>query len=201
MELNLGVPGEDSGFDVGELLIDGSGARVDLALGNEGHAEDAASQVILREGRGETRFALAVKERFEFFGGSRKQHDQLAEGLAEDVGLSRIVGRHRHVARGETLGEGLEESIVAVELKVKSFGEALASEVVFGGAEAAGEEDDVGAVESDADGRGEVLAVVADNGLEGYGDAEVIEARGEVEGVGVLPVRRQHLGTDGDDFG
>ena len=43
-------------------------------------------------------------------------------------------------------------------------------------------------------------AIVADDGLEGDGDAQIVEARGEVEGVGVLAMRCEHLGTDGDDF-
>ena len=41
---------------------------------------------------------------------------------------------------------------------------------------------------------------VADDGLEGDGDAEVVELFGEEEGVGVLPVRGEHFGADGDDF-
>ena len=87
-----------------------------------------------------------------------------------------------------------------MEREVEGVGDALAGEVVFGGAEAAGEDDDVGAAEGDADGGGEVVAVVADDGLEGDGDAEVVEAGGEVERVGVLAMRREHLGADGDDF-
>ncbi len=74
--------------------------------------------------------------------------------------------------RGEYSGVGLQ-------LEAERGGDALAGEVVFGGAETAGEQHDVGAVQRDADGVGEVLAVVADDGLEGDGDAEVVEAGGE----------------------
>ena len=118
----------------------------------------------------------------------------------EDVGLADVVGWHGHVAGGEAGLEGGEDVGVAVEGEVEDLGEALAGEVVFCGAEASGEEDDVGAAEGDADGGGEVTAVVADDGLEGDGDAEVVEAGGEVEGVGVLAMRREHLGANGDDF-
>ena len=45
-----------------------------------------------------------------------------------------------------------------------------------------------------------MVEVVADDGLEGDLDAEVVEAGGEEEGVGVLPVGREHLGAGGDDF-
>jgi hypothetical protein len=58
----------------------------------------------------------------------------------------------------------------------------------------------VGAGERDAGGSGEVVEVVADDGLEGYLHAEIVEGFGEEEGVGVLPVGREHLGTGGDDF-
>ena len=97
--------------------------------------------------------------------------------------------------------EGFEEGFAALEREVEGLGEALAGEVVFGGAEAAGEKDDVGAGERSVNGGDEMIAVVADDGLEGDDDTEVIEAGGEVEGVGVLTVRGQHLGTDGDDLG
>jgi hypothetical protein len=221
-ELDLGVAGEDGGLYVGELLVDRSRAGVDLAFGDQGHAQHAARQMVLRESGGEARFALVVEEGLEFFGWSGKKDDELSEsfvggveplaggaaigvgeegGTGEEVGLLGVVGRHGHVAGGEALAEGLEQGVVAVEFEVEGFGEAFAGEVVFGGAEAAGEKDDVGAVERDADGSGEVLLVVADDGLEGDGDAEIVEAGGEVEGVGVLTVRRQHLGAYGNDFG
>ena len=87
-----------------------------------------------------------------------------------------------------------------MERDVEGVGDALAGEVVFRGAEAAGEQKDVGAVERDTDGVGEVRTVVADDGFEGDGDAEVVETAREVERVGVLAVRREHFTADGDDF-
>ncbi len=42
VELDLAGAGEDGGFDVGVLLVDGGGAGVDLRLGDEGHAERRA---------------------------------------------------------------------------------------------------------------------------------------------------------------
>ena len=70
----------------------------------------------------------------------------------------------------------------------------------MGGAEAAGEDDDVGTREGDDGGAGQVREIVADDGLEGDLDAEVVEAVGEVEGVGVLAEGCEHLGASGDDF-
>ncbi len=92
-------------------------------------------------------------------------------------------------------------SRVQILHSIPGIGEAVAGEVVFGGAKAAGEDEDIGAGEGGADGGGEVPAVVADDSCEGDGDAEVVEAGGEVEGVGVLAMRCEHLGAYGDDPG
>ena len=48
--------------------------------------------------------------------------------------------------------------------------------------------------------RGKVLAVVANDGLEGDADPQFVEPAGQEEGIGVLPVRSEHLRADGDDF-
>ncbi len=44
------------------------------------------------------------------------------------------------------------------------------------------------------------LLAVADDGFEGDGDADLVEFFGQVEGVGVLSVGREHFGADCDDF-
>ncbi len=121
-------------------------------------------------------------------------------GAVEHVGLLGVVGRHGHLARGEALVELSEDGGVGMKLDVERGGGGFAGEVVFGGAEAAGEDDDVGAGDGDAGGAGEVGEVVADDGLEGDLNAEIVEAVGEEEGVGVLPEGREHLGAGGDDF-
>ena len=69
------------------------------------------------------------------------------------------------------------------------FGDGFAGEVVFGGAEAAHEDEDVDAAEGGADGVDEVFAAVADDGFEGDGDADLVEFLSEIEGVGVLAAR------------
>ena len=55
--------------------------------------------------------------------------------------------------------------------------------------------------EGGANGIHEILAPVADDGLERDGDADLIELFSEVKGVGVLAVGGEHLGANGDDFG
>ena len=90
---------------------------------------------------------------------------------------------------------------VAAQGERERFGDGLAGEVVLGGAQAAHEDENVGAAERGADGVDQVLAAVADDGLEGDGDADLVELFREIEGVGVLAEGGEHLGADGDDFG
>ena len=47
----------------------------------------------------------------------------------------------------------------------------------------------------------EVFLAVAHDGLEGHRDANLVELFGQIEGVGVLAIRREHFGADCDDFG
>ena len=121
-------------------------------------------------------------------------------GAVEDVGLLGVVRRHDHLARGEAFVECSEDGIVGMETDAECGSDGFAGEVVFGGAEAAGEDDDVGAGDGDAGGRGEVGKVVADDGLEGDLNAEIVEALGEEEGVRVLAEWREHLGAGSNDF-
>ena len=46
-----------------------------------------------------------------------------------------------------------------------------------------------------------MLEHVADDGLEGDGNAEIVEALREIKGVGVLPEGCKHFGAGGDNFG
>ena len=56
------------------------------------------------------------------------------------------------------------------------------------------------AAERVAEGVAKRFALIADDGLARYGDAELIEAAREVKGIGVEPVGREQFGTDCDDF-
>ena len=51
-----------------------------------------------------------------------------------------------------------------------------------------------------ANGADEVFKAIANDRFEVDSDADLIELFGQIEGVGVLPLRREHLGADGDDF-
>ena len=221
VELDFAVVREDGGLDVGVLLVDGRGAVVDRGLRDESHAELAAGEKARGKAGGEARLDLVDEHGFELFGrpgeqdnGARLGVDEGAEelprcaavlvfeqdGAFEDVGLLGVVGRHGDAALGEAALKSDEGGVVAAHADAESGGGGLAGEIVLGGAEAAGEEDEVGAGERHAGGAGEVLERVADDGFEGDLNAKVVQLRGEVEGVGVLAKGCQHLRADGDDF-
>ena len=121
-------------------------------------------------------------------------------GAIKTLRLLEVVGRHLHLAGLEAGLKSKTCRCVREEIEMKSFGDALASEVVFSGAEAAGEDEDVRATERIMDSFDEVAGIVSDDSLEADLDTEIVEAGGEEEGVRVLAMRCKHLGTDGDDF-
>ncbi len=215
--------GEDGGFDIGVGGVDGGEELVGLRLGNHGGAEGAAGDVARRGRSREAGQALSVEERLALVRRAGDEHDELAmalEGGVEPLAGSAAVGvgagwlrpartsaclrlfcgmgmRHwrRGRARAATCGR------VAAELDGERFGDGFAGEVVFSGAQAAHEDENVDAGERGADGVDEILLAVADDGFEGDEDADLVELLSEVEGVGVLAEGGEHLGADGDDFG
>ena len=102
---------------------------------------------------------------------------------------------------GGARGQGDDEVGVAAQLEGQRFADGFAGEVVFRGAEAAHDDQNVNAGEGGADGVDQVALAVTDDGFEGDGDAEGVEPLCQVEGVGVLTEGGEHLGADGDDFG
>ena len=56
------------------------------------------------------------------------------------------------------------------------------------------------ALERFAEGVANVVVLVADDGLAGDVDAQMVEPRGEEKGIGVDAVGGEQFRTDGDDF-
>ena len=73
--------------------------------------------------------------------------------------------------------------VVALKLNAQRSGNALAGEIVLGGTKPSHEDDDVGATDGGACNSGEMVKVVADNGLEGDDHAQFVE----------LPVRKREF--------
>ena len=86
-------------------------------------------------------------------------------------------------------------------LHAESFGDGVAAEVVFGGAEAAHDGDQIGAAQRGADGVDQVALAVADDSLEGHGNADLIELFSQVKRVGVLAIGSKQLRTNRNDLG
>ena len=89
---------------------------------------------------------------------------------------------------------------IALEAEREGFGQGFAGEIVLSGTKAAHQDHDVGAAQRIPDGVDQIFLAVADNGFESHRHAELVELLGEVEGVGVLAERRQHLRADCDDL-
>ena len=180
--------GEERGFDVGVGGVDGREKLVGLRLGNHGGLERAHGDVARRNDFAQAGQTLGVEERRALVRRAGEEHDELAiagergvkplagraavgvgqQGCAfENVGLLEIVLRHGDAPGG---GAGVERGNlrgVAAERERERFGDGFAGEVVFSGAEAAHEDENVDAAERGADGADEILAAVADDGLEG----------------------------------
>ena len=112
-----------------------------------------------------------------------------------------IVWRHLVAAFGEALFELRNDFRIALQFQAERIGHRFASEVIFGGAEAAREDDDVRTPHGEFGGCREPFGVVAHNAFEAHFHAQVIQLFGEVERVGVLAMGSQHLRADGDDLG
>ncbi len=169
----------------------------------------------------QAREALGVKQRLALGGRAGDEHDELAitvvervdplpggaavgigenGGALEDVGLFEVVGGHGNAPRRGPRMERCHLSIVALQGERERVGRGFAREVVFCGAQAPHQDEDVGAHQCGSNRIHDVLAAVAHDGLEGNHDTNLVELLREVEGVGVLPVGGEHLRADGDDF-
>ena len=170
----------------------------------------------------QSRDALRFKHRLEFVRRPGEQHqdsllavilsgDPLAgrgaerirqhRGAGQDVGLLGIVGGHLDAALGEALFELRNDLGIALQFQTQRVGHRFARQVIFSGAEAAGENDDVGTPHGEFGGRGQPFGVVAHNALEAHFNAQVVQFFGEVKRVRVLAMGSQQLRPNRDDLG
>src|SRR5579883_15298 len=89
---------------------------------------------------------------------------------------------------------------VMAQSDAEGFGDGLAGQVIFSGPESSHKDDDVGALQGVPGHRDQALAAVSDNGLEHDFHAQLIQALGEKQGIGVLAEGSKQLRADGDDL-
>ena len=148
-------------------------------LGRAGdHDDDLAVLLKAAAGRGA---AVVVKHR-----AALREH-----GLREI-----IVGELLAVA--DIVVQPLALGLVLGELEAESLGKDLLCEVVTGGAEAAGRDDDVRAALSRLNTLTQPLRVIADDGVVLHVYADLREHLGNVPRVGIRHVAEQQLSADGD---
>ena len=164
-------------------------ARRDLRLphplqlrGRAGHGDDDAA-VLLHPPAG---------------GGAARVGDRAGGG--DEHRLLDVALREAEAAGGEEGAQPLLHLFVHVHLLVQAEGDRLAGEVVLGGAEAAGDEDEVGALVGAAYRLRQALEVVADGGNVVHVDAHGRQADGEVLRIGVEDLAEQYLRANGDDL-
>ncbi len=133
---------------------------------------------------------------------------------AVPLGLSRTVPpsshhrlppvdvRHPKSAARKSLPKPLDDlGILRSRGRPTTSATSVAGHIVVGGTEAAGQDDEVDALERAPEMPRDLAPVVADHGLRPQLDAERREALGEEQRVGVEAGRAQQLAADRDDLG
>ena len=122
-------------------------------------------------------------------------------GPVQNVGLLGVVGGHVPASLGEALFQASEDFRIAMHTQAQSFSHCLSRKIVFRGAEAAAENQNVRTKQAVLRRGDQPPKVVAHNAFENYVDAQQVELFGEIERVGVHAEGREHLGTHRNDFG
>ena len=114
-------------------------------------------------------------------------------GAFGDHRLAAIDFRHHAAEAAKAFLDVAEHAFVQFELAAEQVGDGFARAVVVGGAEAAGGDDQVGAVERVAERRAHLVERIADHGFVHHANAELIESGGEKKGIRVEAVGREQF--------
>ena len=101
---------------------------------------------------------------------------------------------------GETFVQRGDNLVIAFQFDSQRCRHSFARQVILRRSHAAHKDGEVDAANRSPSRRCEMFEVVANNRLEGDTDPKFVETAGEEQGIGVLPVRSQHLRADGNDF-
>ena len=220
--MNLARTCQDRSLHVGISLIDRRNPGVHLRFWHHRHLERARRDVLDRNSGAQSRNAFGFEERLKFVRRAGKQHQKplLAvilsanplsgrgaerirqrRGASQNVGLLGIIGGHLHAALGEALFKSRDHVRIALQFQPQRIGHRFARQVIFRGAKAARENDNVRTPHREFGGRSQSFAVVAHNALEAHFNAQFIQLFGEIERVGVLAMGSKQLRPDGNDLG
>ncbi len=199
-------------FQVGDALVDGAlaqghgaqdagdqhvpVAQAALEVGDDGVLHEV-HHLAGHAGQGDDGAPLVLDDK-----GRRRAHGVLhGDAALGQVGLAPIVVAHARAKAGEKgldLGQQLG---VEGEGPAGGAGHRLAGDVVHGGAQPAGGDDQVGAEQGLLQRLGDAHLVVAHRGAEIEVDAQVPQLAGQVGGVGVVDLPQEQLGPRRYDLG
>ena len=164
MELRAGGRGEDGGIGIGIQLVERANARFDVGFAEAGDAQVAGEEALFVPHFREARRDFGFEHGFQFVGHAGKQHEDVSIGFEPesrrgaariwenrgafgDHGLAHVDFRHGAREAAKAFLDVAQDGFVAAKLSAEKIGDGFARAVVVGGAEAAGGNDQVGAVE------------------------------------------------------
>ena len=191
MELRAGGRSEDGGFGVRVELVERADARFDVGFAEAGDAEVAGKETFAVAQFREARSDFGSEHGFQFVGHAGKKDEDVSAGFEPqagrgaarirenrsafgDHGLTDVDFRHGAREAAEAFLDAAEDFFVAAKFSAEEFGDGFAGAVVVGGAEAAGGNDQVGAVESVAKSGVQLGRRIADYGFVDHADAEAV---------------------------
>ena len=122
------------------------------------------------------------------------------DGAFRHHGLFFVVLRHVDVELFMKFDDALEGLLVHLEFSPEISGNGLFGQVVVGGAQPPGGDDDVGAGKSEGEAFFEPFRVVAHHRLVVHSNTQIGQFFGKISGVGVDDVAHEDFGSDTEDF-
>ncbi len=217
MDLNIAGGSQNRGCRILVLLIDRRDQLIEIALPHTGDAQEHGADHLFGHHTRQTREALTFEHGLELMRRAGEEHGERARFLqplagggaaiiGQDIGtfddecLALVDLRHVPLGGGEALFEPGENLGVQAQFAIERAGDGFAGDIILGGAKAAGDDDDTGACDGLTDLVRETVAIIADDTLGDHFNAELVQFSGEVEGVGIDALGRQHLTANGDNF-
>ena len=160
---------------------------------------------------------MLLEHRLHFHGRAGQQHEDHAvvcdplarRGAAlvgqylrafDDVSLAAIDLGHLAAKVAQARLDAIADVLLKNQRAAQRAGHRIARQVIFGWPQAAGQHYNFRSRRRAQDAVGQPFALVADHRLAHYFHTQRIELIGEIQRVGVEPLRRQQFRADGDDL-